>query len=141
MEQNEKKEFEISYITRNENGQDVMHAICARHGGTVVQSERSRKIALGYPIKKQTSAFFGVSYVLLDPAAVRQIEQEAKLEQEILRMLVIAEPIKMVRAEREDRRGSAPSPRDEQQQAAPAAAPERTATNEELEKKLEEILG
>ena len=120
-----------------------MEAICVRHSGSVVHTEVLRKISLAYPIKKETVGFFGVSYVMLEPSAIHEIEQEAKLDQEVLRMLVVAEPIRMRQQEavtRDQEEGYVPS-RSTGGTSTPATQSQKAVTNEELEKKLEEILG
>ncbi len=139
----EKKEYEIGFIARNEKGGEIMQMICTRHGGEIVRADELRKLALAYPIQKETSGFFGMLYALLDPASIKEIENEVKLEQQILRVLVISDPIKM-RVERPSSysRPSDEAPHGQDKQApAPIPTPSKAVTNEELEKKLEEILG
>lgn len=132
------KEYEISYLLRSEQGNDLMRKLFVHHGGEVSHMEELRKIALAYPIKKEEFGFFGFSRVSLEQSAIVEIEKEAKLEGDILRMLVISEPIVAVHG---DQRIPSSYQRHAEDTATQPQKEEKPVTNEELEKKLEEILG
>ncbi len=129
----DKKEYEISYITRTENGKETVNSFVQRFEGTIVSAEEPKRISLAYPIKKEQFGFFGVMLALLAPESIKELQKELLLEPEILRILFINEPIKIVRRERDMREGDMTEP-------PKPAKEDRAVTNEELEKKLQEIL-
>lgn len=151
----EKKEFEISYIVKTENGIKSVKDLCSRHNGSVISGDEPKKIALAYPIKKEMYGFFGVIYVNLPTESVKEIEKESKLENEIIRMMIISEPIKVAHKDHEEEEklqkiGEVIQDKDfdkkeknqqDELDSKRKKSEDRAVTNEELEKKLEEILG
>jgi ribosomal protein S6 len=127
----DKKEYEISFLLKDEAGISALQNVLARFECSVISQSEIRRIVLAYPIKKETSALFGYAYVLMAPSQVQEISHELRLEGGILRFLVIADPIKhLLNAPTE----VAP------QSSSTDERPARVVTNEDLEKKLEEIL-
>lgn len=137
MEQSEKKEYELSFLLKNEEGISALQGVFSRFGYEVTSQSEIKRMVLAYPIKKETSALFGYVYCMASPQTVHDFMRELRLEPMILRVLLINEPIK--RTVPYGGEGSAPretTGKEEPTTEKPADA----VTNEDLEKKLEEIL-
>lgn len=127
----EKKEYELSFLLKDEAGISALQNVLARFECNVVSQSEIKRMVLSYPIKKETSALFGYAYIMMRPDQVKEVSHELRLEPSILRFLVIADPIKR------------PFNASVENTTQPVSADEKSAhvvTNEDLEKKLEEIL-
>lgn len=131
-----KKEYEIAFLVKNQNGGSAMENLLTSHGAEVSFKGPLAETRLAFPIKKFNQAHFGYFHFIADASAVEKIVHDSSLNQEILRTLVITPPI-----------GKLPSgrpPRSEKSsKKSEAAAPVAVGgmlTNEALEEKLEEIL-
>jgi ribosomal protein S6 len=142
----EKKEYELSFLLRDEQHISAIDGLMKRFGFEIASQSEVRRIMLAYPIKKEQSAFFGFMFFMADPSQIAEFSHELQLENDVLRFLIVNEPIKPAKRERERERGEEGAP---QRAEAPAAPAERKSeekkssdvvTNEDLEKKLEEIL-
>jgi hypothetical protein len=98
------------------------------------------KIALAYPIKKQTSGFFGYFHFAFSPEEIKHLEHEMETSVAVLRHLIITPPFKKMEARPRPETSHTPSARVQIPRAAEGTKPE-ALTNEDLEKKIEEILG
>lgn len=141
------RDFEFGYMLRAEEDNEAIKEIIIRNGGVLVRMEHVRRVSLAYPIKKQEVGFFGVCIAHCNPAVIRQIEKEAQLDVRVLRLLVLAEQItQRLGAERGqvetgEQKQEAPIKREVHDATVAQKTKEQVATNEELEKKLEEMLG
>lgn len=135
-EEKDKKEYEISFLVRQEEQSQEVAKVLNRHGAQISHEGQVTKMRLAYPIKKETNACFGYYWFFAAPEAVVQIDNDLRLSKEVLRFMVVASPVKKSASERRDVRET---PKSAPQAPAPVAQ-ERELTNEDLEKKLEEIL-
>lgn len=64
-------------------------ALVEKTGGKVTKKENWGKKPLAYQIKKQTEADFWFLEVALDPQEVKPLEEKLKIDENILRHLII----------------------------------------------------
>lgn len=135
--------YEFSFLVAREEDVAEVTKLLGQHSATVTAEGPVRHIQLAYPIEKRTEAFFGFLHVKLAPEHAKQLEKDAHLNNVILRFLLALLP--------STPQPAPPRPRStEERPGAPVT--ERTAlprpavveggalSNEELEKKIEEIL-
>ena len=109
----------------------VVGLIEKEHGIIVSQIPPALK-ALAYPIRKEREAYIGWIHFMVKPDITPKLEAHLRAEPSLLRSL-------LTRTQKEDRT-SEPSRR-RKHITVSAPAPETQAKNEEIDKKLEEILG
>lgn len=135
----EKKEYELSFLLKDEEGIAALQGMLTKFGCTTTSQSEIKRIVLAYPIKKETSALFGYVYFMATPEHMKDFTHELRLESHVLRFLLINKPIK-----REFISASEGSPRRTSETSEKEALSEEkqshAVTNEDLEKKLEEIL-
>ncbi len=141
MDQNEdKKEYELSFLLRNEEGIAALQGMLTKFGCVPTSQSEIKRIVLAYPIKKETSALFGYVYFMATPEHMKEFTHELRLESHVLRFLLINKPIKrefVSASEGSPRRGA---PEVSEKEGVSEEKPSHAVTNEDLEKKLEEIL-
>lgn len=122
-------------------------------GAKVEKTHSFGKIKLAYPIERQRHGTYVMFYVTAEPAAMKKLDQDLRLTDEVLRHMIIARPqgmpkgeFKLVQytppltpegrraGEREERTGDRPA------RPATEAAPAGKVTTEELANKLDQIL-
>ncbi len=125
-----KRSYELSFLLLFEEASKEVLAVLARSGAEVTYESPLASLRLAYPIKKQTSAFFGFIHFFAEGAVIRAVTDELKLKPGVLRTLLItpppASPTRMSRPMRTTEVTKPTSPLE--------------LTNEALEQKLEEIL-
>ena len=133
------KLYEMSYLLKNEGDVSVVGKFIKDLGGEIEFESPASKIVLAYPVQKEESAYFGYVHFSMEPAEISHLSHEMETRPGILRHLIITPPFKKSesrpRVEVPRRVERAPLPR----QAEPVR-PAESLTNEELEKKIEEIL-
>jgi ribosomal protein S6 len=140
-EAKEPRAYEISFLVRDEQGRDAVLSLVRRLGGELLFEGPFERIALAYPIKRETAAAFGFIHARLSPDALAELEGELKTIGSLLRYLIITPPF-LKNKPRSVFRGRAP----QTDATIPSPVPERRApeslplTNEALEKRIEEIL-
>lgn len=103
--------------------------------GVLGHIEEPKKIRLSYPIKKFREAHFGWTRFFIHPKYIADLEKKLTREETIIRYLI-------VEAEEEPVVTRLPKPRPEPRAEKPAPPqPEEKIDIEELDKRLEEILG
>jgi len=87
--------YELMYIARPTLDEPALAALnervdklIASAGGRVVKREDWGKRRLAYPIAKCTEGFYSVLHIHLPPTAVRGLERNLKLAEDVLRYLV-----------------------------------------------------
>ncbi len=138
MEQSEKKEYELSFLLRSEEGISALQSVLSHFGYEVTSQSEIKRMVLAYPIKKETSALFGYVYFMAAPETVHNFMRELRLEPMVLRVLLINEPIK--RTLQYGVEGTTPRDMTGKEEQQSTEKPADAVTNEDLEKKLEEIL-
>ena len=122
-----------------------LEKIVASHGGAVLFSKDPERARLAYPIKHQTNAYFGyLNFNLESPETVSQIRDELRLNQNVLRFLILKQ--KEFKSEKDglaNKLAMAEKRRVRAMKQAEQLASPRTegpVEEAELEKKLEEII-
>lgn len=161
METNEKdivtKKYEVSLLVRPSLEETAVGEYFAAlekkirdAGGNVIVSARPNRIALAYPIEKNTEGYFGFVLFEAAPAFARSLAAELRHEKNLLRHMIIRNDygeqpsITDQSVRRREPRPTAPPPVTPTAPPPVANAP-RTGhghgiDNAELERKLEEIL-
>jgi len=139
------KKYEIGFLAKEEGFKDKLIKLVGDFGGEVIDNGGLSRIKLAYPIKKETSAFFGYFYFSIQPEAIKKISGNLKLNSEILRHIIISTPViqqAIQSVSRKPRRAfSSEIPVATMTSATPRKPkPQPILSNEALEKKLEEIL-
>jgi len=126
--------YELNIVTKEENLAPVREVLASR-GLQILAEGTPQKIHLFYPIKKERYGFLGVVNFSGPAEAVQGLAADLNLKEGVLRFMIAkvketeaAEKSPVKRAGREPLRRTAPKPA------------ETALTNEELEKKIEEIL-
>ncbi len=131
-----KKEYEISFLAKNQDGGSVMENLLRQHGAEVSLKGPFAETRLAYPIKKFSQAHFGYLHFIASADAIEKIIHDANLNAAILRVLVVTPPIGKMpsgRPARSERVSSKP-------EAVTPAPVGGILTNEALSERLEEIL-
>lgn len=138
-----KRKYEIGFIIKTEDASVISQSLKNREF-VVLTENPIEKIQLAYPIEKESYGYFGYSHFEGDPAAVKNLKDDFKLNPEVLRYLIITPPFVKKPAWRQ----TAPDRMPEEPKFVPSAVKqdrqsppvESILTNEALEKKIEEIL-
>jgi small subunit ribosomal protein S6 len=143
------KQYEMLYIAHPdlEDNIDVISSrvqgfITARKG-EIESEEVWGKRKLAYPIGKNLYGIYVMVNFSLDPAQLAEIDRQLRLQEEVLRHLVIVRP-KIKPAEEKSKKRAKPALKDQPKVAeVKDATPEKSETErmKELDKKLEEIIG
>ena len=139
------KNYEIAYLispkTKDEDvfgeAGKITGFIQSAASGLIGHITEPKQIRLAYPIKKSQDAYFGWTRFTMEPEAVADFEKKLKLEKTIMRYLI-------VKAEEEPVRTRIIRPRISLLMPKPQERPvagEEKVNMEELDKRLEEILG
>ena len=143
IKEKESKMYEIAVLVKEDGTINAIRSIIEKAGLSVSQQTEPKRLMLAYPIHKEHSADFVVMHcVAHGETTMPQMRKELEVEPSCLRFLVTTyDPSKQVRDERPAT--DKPSGKMFDQAPAPSSQPERkgdVVSNEELEKKLEEIL-
>ena len=114
--------------------------------GLVGKIEEPKKRKLTYPVKKFKNAYFGWTTFSVAPERIGDIEKSMNAEPNIIRYMITEEikhPLREFRPRPPRTERSPAEPQFEEVKPFEPAAPkqEDPAKNEELDKRLEEILG
>ncbi len=135
----DKKQYEVSFLLKEEGGLGSVVKFINASGGEIELESPVAKIALAYPIKKETQAYFGYIHFSALPGEIKNLEHEMETNLGVLRHLIITPPFKKA-PPRQRPEGALKAP---VKQTIPRPTTEiksETLTNEDLEKKIEEIL-
>jgi ribosomal protein S6 len=135
------KEYEISYILKDEADFKTLQDLLVAHEGEVFSETALRNVVLSYPIKKQTQAFFGYLHFKMDPEKIKSFDHDLKFNTPVLRFLIVTPPFvkgKSTVAPKSKFRTGSPAPKSET--PTPTRTDSLPLSNEDLEKKIEEIL-
>lgn len=146
------KKYEISFLSVQEAGGDEINRLLEGNGAIISVSSAVNRIKLAYPIEKEAFAYFGYVIFSADPENIKKIKEGIKFMKGILRTMVIVNPIVALRSEApsegavqpealiETEKGEVSSSASEEVSRPKKTRPVSDLSNEELEKKLEEIL-
>lgn len=133
-EEKDKKEYELGFWLKDESGLDKVKSLMADFGLEPTYIAELKRMQFAYPIEKETSGVFQAYHFKTDVDNLRAFEKELKVSGVCLRFMISNNPMKKTE-EREYRR-----PTMEKKPEKIEPKPTEVVTNEELEKKLEEIL-
>jgi len=138
------REYEIVYIFRSnftpeeiEAKVERYHAVLTGDGnGQITAVEQWGKRQLAYPIEKQPNGYYLVAQFTADPAVLPELERMLKLEEDLLRYLIVLSEGELpiagsMQSEMDDRFGAGGPPRrdsdDEQRPSETAGSDSETA--------------
>ncbi len=115
----------------------LIKRVFEKHGADIVGFEELKKIRLAYPIQKKQYGFLGSFRFKTDPQTVASLASNLKLENDVIRYMIVKAKEKKVEVP-----GIKPAHEVVSSKKALTEKQKRepTLTNEELEKKIEEIL-
>lgn len=140
----EVKNYEIGFLVKEESDAPGIVKTISDYKATITNESPTKRIQLAYPIKKETSAYFGSILFLMLPENIVKLNDSLKINPKILRFFITvpfaqavtetaALPIKIT--------GKMPLTRPVRQMPIiKKIEPVQALSNEALEKKLEEIL-
>ena len=137
FEKTENKDFEISYLVKEEGGSSEVLKLLKQHDFKIDFENPVKKIALAYKIKKETGAYFGFTHFKGDPAEVKALNHNLGSNQQILRFLIITPPFNTTKTVSQKPRPIRVTKSKTGSEEKPSSAP---LSNEALERKIEEIL-
>jgi ribosomal protein S6 len=133
-EETGKKEYELTFWLKDENDLAKIKSLMDDLGLEITYAPELRHTQFAYPIKKEASGFFGFFHFMGNVENIASFNHELKVGGACLRFLISKNPIKKSEV-REIRRQVT-----ERKIEKAEPKPSDMVTNEELEKKLEEIL-
>ena len=149
----EVKNYEIAYLINPDVAEDDVFgeagkitAAVQEARGVVGRIEEPKKRKLAYPMDKFWNAYFGWTRFTVSPDGLAEIDKKLRQEKNVIRHLITEEmkrPAVEFKPRSEHRITKTPArPREEVKPFMPAAPKEEDKTKiEELDKRLEEILG
>ncbi len=154
----ESKNYEIGFLAKSEEGREGLVKILKDRRFSIIDGGDFSQIKLAYPIKKENFAYFGYLYFFGNPEDIKELRSELKIFPKILRFIIISKPVIMEKnKEREEQQvvpekvslekpmptinNLQPTTYNRQPVIEKLEKPRSgSLSNEELEKKLEEIL-
>jgi ribosomal protein S6 len=128
------KPYEISFLLRNEDDAAILVKKLSDLGAEISNEGPIERVNLAYPIKKETSDYFGYVNFNAKPEIIKGINDSLRLEPKVIRFLIITPPIAKMVPRRTDFHNQT-------EQTVDLAKPKvEPLSNAELEEKLEEIL-
>lgn len=130
--------YEATYLIKVDDDQkaaekaEAFRGLVEKSQGIIASQNQPSLKTLGYPIKKETSAYWGWIKFMARPGVLAELEEHLKSDSSILRFMIVRAGEEKV--ERVPRRRKQPV-------ATPTTAPEDKTDVKEIDKKLEEILG
>lgn len=163
------KNYEIGFLMKTEQDREDLVKILKDRQFLIIDDGEFSRIKLAYPIKKENFAYFGYLYFSGNPKSVKELENELKVLPKILRFIIISQSV-IIEKNKEwnnqqsiisEKVSSTPTPIIDNLQPTTYPAQKQvlygtsnqqpvieklekprsgSLSNEELEKKLEEIL-
>jgi len=138
------KEYEIAFLVKEEQDAQNIKQDALRLGFSITEQGETKRITLAYPIEKEQGAWFGFFRATAASDAIKGLSDELSLNASCIRNMIVSDPPqKTVERPMRPLSGSQrPTIRKQEisQKEIPAQTSGNMVTNEELEKKLEEIL-
>jgi len=91
-----KKQYTISYLAKTESDKETVLKSLNHIGAQNLAEGRLTELKLAYPIKKQTSAFFGSITFEVVPEMIIKIDEQLKFAEGILRFLIVTASIRKI---------------------------------------------
>lgn len=139
METPDLKNYEIAFLIKNESGVPDLLKLMKQYGAEISFEGQLRKIALAYKIKNETQAYFGYFHFTMSPEKIKTFDKDLKSNPMVVRSLIITPPF--VKASEPAARTKKETVEYKEYKAAPLSPKSALPlSNEELEKKIDEIL-
>lgn len=137
MEEKDIKKYELSFLVKEEGDEKKVLEFISKEGGSIDLEPLPTKIALAYPISGFSQAYFGYVHFSAMPEVIANLEHELVTKEFVLRHLLITPPfVKDSRPKQVEGSVSEAKPESKSVESSKS----EPLTNEELEKKIEEIL-
>lgn len=147
----ENKKYEISFLASSEEARNSVVEVLKKFKAEIFDEGEFKRIRLAYPVKKQTSAFFGYIQFSAVPSIISGLKDSLKLNSQILRFMIILAVDKNVLLKPKDiqifeKSAASDEPylqrefKKVEKRIPKAPKHQPILSNEDLEKKLEEIL-
>lgn len=138
MQETDIKKYELSFLVKEEGDEKKVLEFISKEGGTIDIEPQPTKIALAYPIKGFAQAFFGNVHFSVLPEKISNLEHELVTKEFVLRHIIVTPPF--VKDSRPRPLTDKPNAKPETGEGRVEVPKSESLTNEELEKKIEEIL-
>lgn len=141
------RQYEISFLTLREGDKEAVVTAIAGAQGEIISEGRYAEIKLAYPIKKQTSAFFGSFIFSATPEKEVELEKALRFTEGVLRFIIITPPPRKPTRSFQPRTAESLAPAAELKEEKPeeiSVKPEEKTeevNDADLNDKLQEILG
>lgn len=139
------KKYELAVVFKEEADYEMIRGLVLKAGFEISLEGETRKMYLAYPINKETSAFFNFVQFMGDAEMIADFSKDLKLNPKVLRHLIVTNPIEkqmdQFSFDSRPRRGQRQNFSEKPSDISVIEKKQQTVvTNEDLEKKLEEIL-
>lgn len=134
--EDELKQYEISFLAKEESALPELLKFLKEEGAEITFEGSLRPLELSYPIRKETRAHFGFFHFRALPEKLKPIEEHLRTYAGVLRYLIVTPPF----ARTSESPMRVRPKREAEEYRAPVSRPPLPLSNEELEKKIDEIL-
>ncbi len=136
----ERKSYEIAFLLRSLEGIGALVKHLNNLGAEIISEGEVKELKLTYPIKHLNSAYFGYVHFNFQPDSIAGLNETLKLQEGILRFLIITPPFTKNRSERLQGGPIKPERKPILPPVTPLSESGTEISNDALEAKLEEIL-
>jgi len=135
------QEYEIGYLLKTEADREVVNRLLSQHEAVVTKEGPLRLTTLSYEIEKLNQAVFGWTRFTAQRSNIPALEHDVKMSPQIVRsLLVVAEPIQEESSVASSGEGVSKKSESEVVVDASQSVGSAQLSNEDIEKKIEEIL-
>lgn len=127
------KMYELAFLIKEEEQAPAVEALVKARGGEIKSAAPLKRTALAYKIKKESSAFFGVLNIEMEPENAKALEHDLQMSPVVLRsLIVVPDSVETGKKKQTGSRASAGSD-------APRKKEDTELSNEVLQKQIEEL--
>jgi len=134
-----KKQYEVSFLLRQEYDIEILMTALKNIGAEIISEGKILEIRLTYPIKKIKAAHFGFLIFSASASCLKELRDFLMMNENILRFLIIVSPARKDQLAKKEISRPLTSPSWEKEENEEIKI-DKQVSNEELNKKLEEIL-
>lgn len=125
-----KKLYEVAFLLEDPSSEKTILDLLAQSKAVITNQSSINPLRLAYPIKKHLSAYFGYVNFEAEPLDIKNLSDALKLNNEILRFLIVSSAVKKPEGKKEFKKLVQPE----------ISTSKSMLSNKALEEKLEEIL-
>ena len=133
-----RREYEIAFLVKEEPTIPDVLGMLKRNGAEISFEGAFKKIALSYEIAHELHAYFGYFHFSIPRDKIAALEKELRMSSDIMRFLIVTPPL------RRGEKRATPTLKEAEASTVSREVPTKAGTlplsNEELEKKIDEIL-